>query len=168
MKSKLFQLLLLQQYQLLLLLLCCVWMRNECERVRSEACFWKLWKLEKKTCLPRFSWIILVSYWSARDKLKQKEQKQKNNNTMLAISNWTKNGLSHQTETKTEARKSYNERKTDRPEPLSDLNHQRIGGDRQTGIPHPLILRCCLFFSFALFFQLLNFLCCCCPYFYLK
>lgn len=74
---------------------------------------------------------------------------------MLAISNWTKNGLSHQTETKTEARKSYNERKTDRPEPLSDLNHQRIGGDRQTGIPHPLILRCCLFRTFFLAFEFL-------------
>lgn len=146
MKSKLFQLLLLQQYQLLLLLLllCCVWMRNECERVRSEACFWKLWKLEKN-----LSSQIQLDYFGfllERERQTKTERAKKNNNTMLAISNWTKNGLSHQTETKTE-------RKTDRPEPLSDLNHQRIGGDRQTGIPHPLILRCCLFFSFALFFS---------------
>lgn len=58
-----------------------------------------------------------------RERQTKTERAKKNNNTMLAISNWTKNGLSHQTETKTEARKSYNERKTDRPEPLSDLNH---------------------------------------------
>lgn len=65
---------------------------------------------------------------------------------MLAISNWTKNGLSHQTETKTDPRKSYNERKTDRAVNRS----QPPEGGGQTAIPHPL-LRCHLFFSFALF-----------------
>lgn len=88
----------------------------------KRSLFLEALEARKKTCLPRFSWIILVSYWSARDKLKQKEQK-KNSNTMLAISNWTKNGLSASNRNQNRRKKIVKWEKDRQTEPLTDLNH---------------------------------------------